>query len=303
MSDVTLVGTGGTMPYPDRHLASFIMRHDGASVLIDCGEGTQISLKKCRYTFRRIDTILLTHFHADHVSGLPGLLLTMGNEGRTEPVTIAGPEGTEQIVNSLRVIAPELPFEIKFVEWSGVGQTLRFGEFAVTAFPLDHIVPCFGYRIEIPRVGKFDVEKATENNVPVAVWSKLQKQPAAEYEGVIYSQDMVMGPQRRGISVCYATDTRPVPVISEMAKDADLFVAEGMFADEQKHERAEESHHMTFAEAAKIAAEAKPKRFWLTHFSPSLHDPENYLDQVREIYPDTVVGYDGMREEILFDNQ
>ena len=159
MLDVCLLGTAGMMPLPNRWLTSCLCRFNGVGLLIDCGEGTQVALRAAGFSPNPISIICLTHYHADHVSGLPGLLLSMGNSDRTEPVTIVGPKGLERVVNSLRVIAPELPFEIIFHEISSEDESFELMGYNIHAFKVNHNVLCYGYSISIPRQGKFDVEK------------------------------------------------------------------------------------------------------------------------------------------------
>ncbi len=301
MLDICLPGTGGTMPLKSRWLSSAIMRYNGSCLLIDSGEGAQLAIKQAGFTFKPIDIICYTHFHADHISGLPGLLLTMGNEGRTEPVTVIGPKGLTKVVGALRTIAPELPFQMNLVEINGACESFKFGFFEITAFKVKHTVPCYGYTVCIRRSGKFDMEKATKNKVPMRVWSTLQKNPTAILNGVLYTQDMILGPERKGIKITYCTDTRPVPHISEYAQGSDLFICEGMFESSEKHERAFLSGHMTMSDAARLALEAKPKKMWLTHFSPSLPDPYNHMDEAKKIFADTECGYDGIKTTILFE--
>ncbi|MCD7747607.1 MAG: ribonuclease Z [Firmicutes bacterium] len=303
MFDITLSGCGGTIPLKNRWLTSCHMRYEGKCVLIDCGEGTQIAMKKASLPFKPIGIICITHFHADHIGGLPGLLLSLGGEGRTEPVTIIGPSYIEKYVKSLLIIAPELPFEIKYHPIFSKTDTVEIDGFEITAFRVNHTVACYGYKIHIPRAGRFDPELARANGVPLAVWSKLQKTGSAELDGISYTQSLVMGAPRRGITAVYCTDTRPVPIIAEMANDADIFICEGMYGDDEKMSRAIKSKHMTFSEAAELAARANPRRFWLTHYSPSMPDPMHYLSEARAIYPPTVCGYDGIAETIKFDEE
>jgi len=300
MIDVTLLGTGGTMPLKNRWLTSCLIRHEGRSILIDCGEGTQIALRCAGKSVQALDLLCITHFHADHISGLPGLLLSMGVDGRTEPLTICGPLGLEHTVDGLRVIAPELPFSINFIELEKTEEVLEFAGLQITAFRVDHTLTCYGYRMHLPRAGKFDPQKAKENNVPMKIWGKLQKQDSAEFDGVIYYQSQVMGAARRGITVTYCTDTRPVPLLKQHAQDADLLILEGMYGDDDKYDKAMETRHMLFSEAACIARDAKAQRLWLTHYSPSLPNPEEYLESVQEIFPETVCGEDGMNLDIGF---
>ena len=303
MLDVCLLGTGGMMPLPYRWLTSLLLRCDGSSLLIDCGEGTQIAIKEKGWSFKPIDVICLTHYHADHVSGLPGLLLAMGNAERTEPLTIIGPRGVERVVNSLRVIAPELPFEIRFMELSERQQEMTVGPYTLTAFRVNHNIVCYGYSVQLKRAGKFQVDKAQAAGIPLKFWSRLQKGAVIEEDGVVYTPDMVMGAERRGLKVTYCTDTRPVPVIAEMAKDADLFICEGMYGEPDKESKAREHKHMTFYEAARLAKEADCKEMWLTHYSPSLPRPEDYMDAVRKIFPRSVAGKDGKSVELRFDDE
>ncbi len=303
MLDVCLLGTGGMMPLPYRWLTSMMFRCEGSSLLIDCGEGTQIAIKEKGWSFKPIDTLCLTHYHADHVSGLPGLLLAMGNAERTEPLTIVGPKGLERVVNSLRVIAPELPFSIRFVELTEKVQSLDLGPYRVTAFRVNHNITCYGYTVELLRAGKFQVEKAQAAGIPLKLWSRLQKGNIIEENGVTYYPEMVMGPPRRGLKVTYCTDTRPVPVIAQMASGADLFVCEGMYGEKDKEAKAREHKHMTFYEAARLAKEADCKQLWLTHFSPSLPRPEDYIETARAVFARTYVGKDGKSMELTFDDE
>lgn len=291
------------MPLPYRWLTSMMARCDGSSLLIDCGEGTQIALKEKGWSPKPIDVICFTHYHADHISGLPGLLLTMGNAERTEPLTLVGPRGLERVVSALRIIAPELPFGLKFVELAEAREHLRLGPYEIDAYRVNHNVVCYGYALSIPRKGKFDVERAKARNIPVKMWNRLQKGETVEADGNIYTPDMVMGPARRGLKVAYCTDTRPVPVIAEYAREADLFICEGMYGEEGKEAKAREYKHMTFYEAARLAKEAGPKTMWLTHYSPSLTKPEEFMDKVKSIFPAAVAARDGKTIELEFDEE
>lgn len=303
MLDVCLLGTGGMMPLPYRWLTSLMLRYNGSNVLIDCGEGTQVAMKEKGWSPNPIDVICFTHYHADHISGLPGLLLSLGNSERTSPVTMIGPKGLTRVVNALRVIAPELPFDIQFLEIEGNEQVFDFGDYSIEAFKVNHNVTCYGYRYSIPRSGRFDAQKAKEIGIPLQFWSRLQKGETITSEGVTFTPDMVMGPPRRGLSVTYCTDSRPTPVISKMASGADLFICEGMYGEEGMEEKAKEHRHMTFYEAAKLAkdAEVEPKEMWLTHYSPSLMYPKDYEKNVRKIFANTIVAKDGRSAELRFD--
>ncbi len=303
MLDVCLLGTGGMMPLPNRWLTSLLARYNGSSILIDCGEGTQIAIKEKGLTFKPIDVICFTHFHADHVSGLPGLLLTLGNAERTEPLTIIGPKGVERVVNSLRAIAPELPFKINCIEITEPTKSFNINGYILEAFKVNHNVTCYGYTIKIPRAGKFDPQKAEQNEVPRSMWSKLQKGAVIEENGKTYTQDMILGPERKGIKLTYCTDTRPVSQIWENAKDADLFICEGMYGEPGKEAKAVEYKHMTFYEAAELAKKANAKEMWLTHYSPSLVHPEEYADEVKKIFPNTKISKNGRMTTLEFEEK
>lgn len=302
MLDVCLLGTSGMMPLPNRWLASLMARYNGSNILIDCGEGTQIAIKEKGWSVNPIDYICFTHYHADHISGLPGLLLSMGNSDRTDPVTLIGPRGLERVVNSLRVIAPELPFELKFIELSNQTEEIVQENFKIQAFRVKHNVTCYGYNIIIERSGRFFVDKAKENNIPQKYWNRLQKGETIQLEDRTLTSDLVLGPPRKGIKLTYCTDTRPIPMISQMAKDADLFICEGMYGEEDKDSKAAQYKHMTFYDAAKLARDAKVKELWLTHYSPSLVRPEDYVDSARKIFKNTTAGRDRMSVTLVFED-
>lgn len=303
MLDVCLLGTGGMMPLPYRWLTSMMARYNGKSILIDCGEGTQIAMKEKGWSPKPIDIICFTHYHADHISGLPGMLLTMGNAERTEPLLMIGPKGLSRVVSSLRVIAPELPFEIRFKELTEAEESMQFDGFHIDAFRVNHNVVCYGYSLVIERKGRFMVEKAKELNIPVNCWNRLQHGKTVETPEGTYTPDMVMGEERKGIKVTYCTDTRPTPAICEHSRGADLLILEGMYGEPEKKAKAREYKHMTFYEAAEIAAKAEPKLMWLTHYSPSLTRPEEYMKEVKRIFPRAYAAKDGQTVELDFEEQ
>ncbi|MGI6118938.1 MAG: ribonuclease Z [Bilifractor sp.] len=301
MLDVCLLGTGGMMPLPGRWLTSLMTRFNGSSLLIDCGEGTQIAIKEKGWTFKPIDTICFTHYHADHISGLPGILLAMANAERTDPLAVVGPKGLSRVVSGLRVIAPELPFELKFIELTEPEQKIERNGYHITAFRLRHNMVCYGYTIEIPRTGKFDAVRAKEQGIPLQYWNPLQKGQTIEADGRVYTPDMVLGPERKGLKVTYATDTRPTESIVKHAQDSDLMICEGMYGESDKQEKAVEHRHMTMQEAAGLAAKAQPGELWLTHFSPSVTRPKQYEKELRKIFPGTCIGKDGMSRDLSFE--
>ena len=278
MLDVCLLGTGGMMPLPYRWLTSLMTRYNGSSLMVDCGEGTQIAVKEKGWSFKPVDIMCFTHYHADHISGLPGILLTMGNAERTEPLTMIGPKGLERVVNALRVIAPELPFEIKFIELTEPEETIELKGYTIHAFRVNHNVTCYGYTLEIPRAGRFSVEHALERQIPQKYWSRLQKGEIIEEEDKTYLPEMVLGPPRKGIKLTYCT-----------------------YAEKEKLAKAKQYKHMTFYEAAHLAKDAGVKEMWLTHFSPSLVRGEDYMDAVRKIYPNAYLGKDGKSVTLDFE--
>lgn len=300
MLDVCLLGCGGMMPLPYRWLTALMTRFNGSSLLIDCGEGTQIAIKEKGWSFKPIDVICFTHYHGDHISGLPGMLLTMGNADRREPLTLIGPKGLERVVSALRVIAPELPFPIVFKEIEGHEQVFEMNGYRLKAFKVNHNVLCYGYTMEIDRAGKFDPLKAKELDIPVTMWGQLQKGNVVEHEGVTYTPDLVMGAQRQGIKLTYTTDTRPTKSIEENAKGSDLFICEGMYGDKEKAQQAKDKKHMTFYEAADLAKKAEVKEMWLTHYSPSLTWPEEFMPDVRKVFGNAKAGKDAMSVELEF---
>lgn len=291
------------MPLPYRWLTSLMMRYNGKSILIDCGEGTQIAMKEKGWSPKPIDIICFTHYHADHISGLPGMLLTMGNAERTEPLLLIGPKGLNRVVAALRVIAPELPFPIQCIEIADNVQSFSFEGFRIEAFKVNHNVLCYGYTLTIERTGKFNRDRAMEHKIPMKFWSVLQKGGSVEWEGSLFTPDMVLGEARKGIKVTYCTDTRPTDSIVENAMYSDLLILEGMYGEPDKLIKAREYKHMTMYEAAQTAKKAQVSKLWLTHYSPSLLHPEEFMPEVKKIFPEAVAAKDGRTVELNFEEE
>ncbi|MBV9545928.1 MAG: ribonuclease Z [Chloroflexi bacterium] len=295
MLDVALVGTGGMMPMPNRWLSSVLLRYGRHLVLFDCGEGTQISLRMLRWGLKDIDLILISHLHGDHVGGLPGLLLTQGNSGRTEPLEIVGPPGLARTVEGLRVVAPRLPFQVHIRELHG-GDCFELDGLVGTCVEAQHHVPCLAYRLEVQRARRFLPARARELGVPLEAWKRLQH---GESVGDIKPDD-VLGAPRRGVAVGLVTDTRPTSDIAELVKEVDLLVCEAMYGSDDDQPRAVERGHMTFREAATLANQAAAKMLMLTHFSPSIANPEVYAPNALEVFPNTIVGRDRLTLSVRF---
>lgn len=300
MLDICLLGTGGMLPLPDRYLTAMLARFNGRKLLIDCGEGTQVTMRLLGWGYKTLDVICFTHYHGDHVTGLPGLLLTINNTGRTEPLTLIGPPGLKRVVEGLTIVSRDIGFELNFIELSFEKQSLQVGDFYITALPVPHNVRCFAYTIENKRLPKFMVEKAQANEVPQKYWKKLQQGEIVETEEKTYTPDMVLGEPRKGIKVSYSTDCRPIQELEEMVSDSDLFICEGMYTDDEYLAQVKKHKHMLASEAATIAKNAGVKELWLTHFSPALPTAYINVDKVKQIFPNTIAGYDRITKTIEF---
>ena len=258
----------------------------------------------------------LTSMHQEVIENLEsihGALLRMNRSIQAEGTfgimkndrwyTLIGPKGLSRVVNALRVIAPELPFEINMIELNGQQEHLSIKGYEIDAFRVNHAVTCYGYTISIPRIGKFNADKAKELGIPCRIWNKLQHGQEIEYEGITYTPDMVMGAPRKGIKLTYCTDTRPVQAIVDNAKNSDLFICEGMYGEKDKESKAKEYKHMTFYEAAELAKNADVKEMWLTHYSPSLIRPADYVGNIKNIFKNVRAAKDGQSVTLNFEDE
>lgn len=310
MIDLCMLGTGGGMPMPQRFLSSVLINYKGRKILIDCGEGTQVSMRMLSWGFKNIDVICISHGHGDHIVGLPGLLATIGNSGRLEPLTIIGPKGIKNIIDGLRVIVPYLPYEVNVLENPrevnmAVGKDNIIidkdkSDITISTLELEHSSECIGYTFYIKRTAKFNVDKAIQNNVPKIFWNRLQKGEVIEENGITYNKEMVLGDERKGIKISFVTDTRPSSEIVEFIKESDLFICEGTYGSDDDLEKAIKNKHMTFREASNLAKDGMVKELLLTHFSPAMVDPEIYLENARENFSNTTLGKDRMIKIINF---
>lgn len=302
MVDVLLLGTGGGMPMPQRFLSASLIMYKGRKILVDCGEGTQVSMRLCNAGFKTIDVICISHIHGDHIVGLPGLLGTIGNSGRTEPITIIGPEGITKAVNGLRAIVEWLPYEINIIENPKETMEVMNEEVEISFLEVDHSAPCLGYSFYIKRTPRFDVDNALKNNVPKKIWNTLQKgKESIEIDGITYKREMVMGEERRGIKISLITDSRPCSYIPEFIKESDLFICEGTYGSDDDIEKAVKNKHMTFREAASLAHEGNVKKILLTHFGTAMNDPAEYENNAKEVFENTVIGSDRLRITLDFE--
>lgn len=305
MIDLILLGCGGNMPMPNRFLSSLFINFKGRKILIDCGEGTQVSMRMKNCGFKTIDLICITHLHGDHIIGLIGLLSTIGNSSRTEDLTIIGPRGITQTINAIKVLVEYLPYKIIVIE-NPIGPICLNNEYLkeleISTLDLEHSTECLGYSLYFKRKPKFNVEKASKNNVPKVLWQKLQNGKNITYEGVEYSPNMVLGSDRKGIKISFITDTRPIFSIPEFIKDSDLFICEAMYGDDIDISKAVKNKHMTFREAANLARLGNVKRLLLTHFSPSLENPNSYLENATSVFENTLVGEDRMELTLNFED-
>lgn len=304
MIDITLLGCGGSMPTPDRYLSSTLISYRGRKILIDCGEGTQVSMKIVNSGFKSIDYICITHIHGDHIIGLPGLLSTIGNSGREEPLTIIGPEGIKEAVDAFMVIVRDIPYELRVIENPKediiVNNNYICKDIIISALEVDHSTPCIAYSFYIKRKAKFDLEKAIANNVPKELWNKLQNGRDIRVEDTLYTKDMVMGQPRKGLKVSLVTDTRPNEAIEQFVKNSDLLICEGMYGDNSDIDRAIKNKHMVFSESANIAKNSQSEMLLLTHYSPILKDPSIYIENATNIFENTILGTDRLNINLTF---
>jgi ribonuclease Z len=301
MIDLVLLGTGAMVPLPNRWLSSLLVRVNGSLVLFDCGEGTQIAMREVGWGFKRLDAIVLSHHHADHVAGLPGLFHTLANSGRTEKVRIYGPPGTGDIVRALRSIAVELPYPMEVYDISG-GDTMELaGGLVATTTWADHRIPCLAWRCDLRRTPAFDVDAAAALEIPRQYWSRLQRGENVSNDGIEYAPEQVLTKFRPGVAFGFATDTRPSDAIVKLMRDVHLLISEATFAEDELRQNAIDHKHMTFGEAATLARDAHARHLWLTHFSARIANPEDHLPLATSIFPNTQTGYTGLTGTIRYD--
>jgi ribonuclease Z len=296
---VTFLGTAAARPTVGRNVTGIAVQREGEVLLFDCGEGTQRQMMRYQTGFG-LRHLFVTHIHADHILGIPGLIRTMGLQGRTDPLTIHGPRGsTKTLMDAVFLGVERLPFEVSVAELTD-GASVSFDGWHIDAFSVVHKHNALGFRLrEDDRLGRFDVEKARALGVPEGpLFGRLHRGEAVEVDGRTIDPAALVGPSRAGRSVVYAGDTRPCERVVEMARDADLLIHEATFVDDER-DRAVETLHSTAAEAARIALEAQVRQLVLTHVSARHADqPDHLRDEAVAIFPGARVAHDGMVIEI-----
>ena len=299
MPDITLLGTGGMLPLKDRFLTSLYVEHEGKALLIDCGEGTQVAFAQHGLKLSRVKAICITHLHADHVTGLPGLLLSLGNTGACEKLQIYCGTSTVMTIKYLLMVTGGLPFDVEIVPLSEKKGTAfqipaLSPELTVRTLPLCHRTPCLGYQVELAKKPVFLPDKAKALAIPVQFYKTLHAgEDVYLPDGRFIRSADVTGEAREPLRITYTTDTLPTPEIIDFAKDSDLFICEGMWGTEEKRESMEQKRHMLMQDACRLAVRAQAKRLWLTHYSPAEKEPAQYADLLQSICPDVHISQDG----------
>ena len=307
MLTITLLGTAATMPLPDRALTVAAAECVGHSLLFDCGEGTQAAARRAGVNLMKLDAICLTHYHGDHIFGLPGLLQTLGCQGRTRPLALYGPAGLDAIWPALRTLTGPLPYPIRARQldkdpidlaafgWPAGAQLLPI--------PTRHRVPSRGYALTLSRAGRFLPEKARALGVPVADWKKLQHGETVQVREWEVTPAEVLGPPRRGLKFVFSGDTAPCPALEAVAQDADLLLCDATYAEPEQEAQAKQYGHSTFGQSAALAARAGAKRLWLVHYSPMITEPEECLHFAQGAFPRAECGFDGKQLTLQFEEE
>lgn len=307
MVDITLLGNSALIPLPERAETAATLMCEGHTILFDCGEGTQCAARNAHVSLIKTDMIALTHYHGDHIFGLPGLLQTMTMMGRTETLYITGPEGIEEALKPIMDLVGWHSYEIKLIEMPEQGIKLAelfkgWPEKAhLSAFATDHRIASQGYVFTLDRVGKFMPQRAKELGVPQNMWGKIQKGETIMVGEMPVTPEMVLGPARKGIRFVFSGDTAQCDNLMEASKEADLLICEATYGENEQAQLAVDHGHMNFAQAAEVAKKAGAKRLWLTHFSQMIENPLEYLPNAQAIFTQAECGVDGKSITLEFE--
>ncbi len=306
MIDITLLGTAALFPIPNRALTAAVLFCGGHSILFDCGEGTQTAARKAGVSLMKTDIIALTHYHGDHIFGLPGLLQTMNSMERAETLYITGPEGLQEALEPILKLTGWTAYEIKLMEIPPQGirlcELISGWEYEAKflTFKTEHRVSSQGYCFKLGRAGKFMPEKARALNIPVQMWSVLQKGQIVQVGDETILPEQVLGEPRKGLKFIFTGDTAPCDSIIDAAKDADLMICEATYGENEQAQTAIEYGHMNFAQAAETAKNANVAQLWLAHYSQMIENPQQYLPNATAIFENTICGQDGMSTTLKF---
>jgi ribonuclease Z len=290
--DLVFLGTSGSVPTAQRAPSALLLRRGGERLLFDCGEGTQRQLLRSTVGLVELREVFVSHFHADHYLGLPGMLKTFGLRGREVPLTVYGPRGLKDLFSTLRRVFGRLPYPLELVELRP-GDVLERGDYNLVTFSVEHGVDSLGFTlVEHPRPGRFDVAAADALGVPSGPERGLLQagESIQLADGGVVTPDEVLGPPRDGRKVVLSGDTAFSPLVLEAARGAEVLVHEATFLDEER-DRAQETAHATALEAAELARDAEVALLALTHLSSRYFGPE-VAREARTIFPDTVVPKD-----------
>jgi ribonuclease Z len=299
--DLLLLGNGAMLPLPNRWLSSLVVRYGSDLILIDCGEGSQIAQRKFGWGFKRISTICLSHWHADHVAGLPGILFSIANAERTDPVHVYGPDQTIRIVRGLCEIVPHLPFELIVHELADGDRFDLLPGMQASVIAGDHRnTPQLAWRFDVSRQRRFDPVVAEQLAIPRRFWGPLQRGETIALDDRAIEPDTVLGPERRGLALGFITDSRPLPAHVPFLHDVDLLVSEATYLESSDHEKAIAFGHMTMDEAVGLAQSASARRLLLTHFSATIIEPLDYADAAKALMPTAEIGVSGWTTTLSF---